>query len=279
MTSILEKYANKLDLLTRAGMMDIGGTSNESFYRSKPDKVDKITQSYDVWSRNPNSANLNTLLTQTKPVMTSAMRSYAGGDNPILRGRAKQLSIKAIKSYKPSGDSSLRSWMMTQLQGLRRYSNQLSPLKVPERVQIDNSRIYNVSQEFAAAAGREPDDDELSEITGMSPKRIDYIRNYSRPIVAEGQYLTAEESGKTSFMPGVEDNSWEGIWSEFVYNDLDPINKRIFDMRLGRGKHKGKTYSVSEISRALGISAPAISQRSNKIADKLAAGESMKGAL
>lgn len=239
-----------------------------------------LDEAYDKWSKDPSPHNMQLVVNKSKPVISAAMASYAGGDNPILKGQAKRIVINSVKSYKPQDKSSLKSWMMLNLQGLRRHSSSLTPIRAPERVKLDNYAISQAIHEHQALTGTDPTDQEIADRTGLSTKRIDYVRNMIRTSLSEGQYLDATASeGTPLHAPAEEQSSWEDIWLEYVYHDLDPINKKIFDMRMRRGAYADKQLGINDMAKELNMSAAAVSQRANRIADKIAAGYQYKGAL
>jgi len=244
------------------------------------DDIDELTTLHSQWTKTQDPILLNQMVTKMNRPIDNAMTSYAGGPNPILRGRAKKIAADAIKSYDPKSGATLRNWVSVNLQGLQRYANTTTPIQVPERIRLDNSRIYRISQEFTNENGRPPSDDELSDLTGLPMKRINYVRKLSMPVVAEGKFMSAGESEDSDvYMPGVAKTDYENVWAEYVYHDLDPISKQIYDMRVGRSQYKGNPLPVHEIAKKLNMSSAAVSQRSNKIADKLGQFYDVEGGL
>lgn len=231
---------------------------------------------YNIWQRKPEPSTMDNMLKKAHPIISSALVTYGGVNNKLMYSQAKKIAIDAIKSFKRDNDASLSSWISLNLQGLQRYASSLNPISVPERVKLDSFHINKQTQEFTNEKGRDPTDSELADITGLSPKRINYVRKMVRPVMAEGSYLEADDDDNT-YMPGVQSNEWENVWAEYVYNDLDDINKRIFDMRMGRGKYKGQPLDVNSIAKQLEMSPAAVSQRSNKIANLLADGYNYQG--
>ena len=67
-------------------------------------------------------------------------------------------------------------------------------------------------------------------------------------------------------MPAVMQNDPTG-WHEFVYNDLNEVDKAIMEYTLGL--HGIKKLPATEIAKKLNISPGAISQRSQRIQAKL----------
>jgi hypothetical protein len=220
----------------------------------------KLATSYSLWNRTRSPEAMDEILKHSRDVIEKGITTYSGTDSPLMRSRARSIAAQAVKSYDPTAKASLSSWIMTNLQGLTRYRQQVSPIRVPERVQYELHAVNQAAQELYDELGRDPTPVELADRTGLSSKRIDYVRRFNRSIRTESDYV--DEEGGT-YLPGVPDNSWENVWAEFVYHDLDNINKKIYDMRVRKG------MSVNDIAGKLNMSASAVSQRANKISDML----------
>lgn len=258
-------------------------TNGESpnFVETTPQSAPKVQQkpqkqtitldsAYSDWKANPTPETMKVVLEKAGPVISQGMTSYGAANNPVLKGKAKKIAIDAIKSYDPEGDASLKSWIALNMQGIQRFTHSMAPTVIPERVKFDNMRIENAKKEMIAMTGQEPDNNELAEMTGLSQKRIEYVQSMSKAPMTEGYFAETGDDESSDTMPTEEANAWEDVWLEYVYHDLDPINKKIFDMSMSRGKYAGKEMSVKQMAEELGISAPAVSQRRNKIADKIA---------
>jgi len=235
--------------------------------RQEPSNLDA---SYDQWRRSPTPTTLNKLLRAANPVISKALTSYAGGEK-ALTGRAKRLAIDAFKKYDPERGAKLQTHLLIQLQPLRReFMKRTTPVKIPERIQADKYHLDLAEREFRETNNRDPSDSELSELTGLSGKRISRLRMFSKGIVATGQTHTPE-SGVV--LPGTEEITADDIWLEYVHHDLDPIDKKILEWKTGLyGK---QVISTNEIARRLGITPSAVSQRAAKIAMKLEEGRDL----
>lgn len=239
----------------------------------------KTADDYFVeWQKNPNPQTMGTILKQLDPVISSGLMTYVGSSDDLTRSKAKKITIDAIKSYDPNKASSLKSWVMLNLQGLKRETMQASPIKTPEKARLDFNYLNRITDEFVEEHGRQPSDIELADESGLSVKRINYVRDLQRSSVTEGQVSEAEAADEaTGYSPSTNFTDWEQIWLDYVYHDLDPISKQIMDMRMGRNKYKDKPLSVQQIAKELKMTPSAVSQRSNKIADQIAKVFEMEG--
>jgi DNA-directed RNA polymerase specialized sigma subunit len=227
----------------------------------------KLSVAYQNWSHNKSPQAMDDVLTHARDVIEKGITTYSGTDSPLMRSRARVIAAQAIQSYDPNSKANLSSWIMTNLQGLTRYRQQTSPIRVPERVQYELHAVNQANQELTDELGREPTMSELADRTGLSSKRIDYVRRFNRSIRTEGSFV--DEEGGT-YLPGVAENSWQNVWAEFVYHDLDPTNKQIYDMIVRKGA------SVNDAAAKLKMSASAVSQRAKKIADMISEADQVK---
>lgn len=224
----------------------------------------EFADAFNTWKASPTPASRSGLLTTVTPVIDTALRSY-GTASPTLRGSAKRLALQAFNTYDPN-KGSLKTHLLSQLQGLRRLAaKENNIISLPEQVGLDQKHLLDVEAQLRDENGRDPSDWEIADKTGLSLKRLAYIRKI-RPTVAEGMANgpTGDDedySEPASQLPGRDDAA--EAWLGFVYSDLGPTDRVIMDYSLGRnGTPK---LSLNEIARRLGITASAASQRAAKI--------------
>ncbi len=238
-----------------------------------PDKVDtQFKTDYANWQQKPTAANMSQMLKTVDPVINKGLANYSGGlsKSPMMRGKAKQLTINAIKSYDPKkGD--INTHLMSHLQRLRRLgAHERQLIRLPERVAVSQQELAQIEKDLEDELSRPPSDIEIADRMGMSLKRIAEVRTASRAL-PEAMIMKPQEEGLAR-EPGVislkgdDDN-----WAEIVYMDLDPINQFILERMTGMHGHM--PINMSQIARKLKLSVPAISQRWNKIQKLLASQE------
>jgi len=232
---------------------------------------------YDAWQLDPSKTNTATILKTIDPVLNSAVRSYAGPSSrsPTIKSHARRLAIDALGSYDPQ-KSTLRTHMMSRLQRLRRIAaKQRQVISMPEQVALDQMQMSRASQELEDKLQRTPSDEELTNYTGLSQKRIQYIRTGVRP-TAMGSITRMGDDGRGGFDPSVKQlGDQEDPWTETVYSDLDSSNQLIMERVLGMHGHQQQR--PGEVAKLLSISPAAVSHRMAQIQQKLDRREELGG--
>lgn len=215
---------------------------------------------YSTWKADPSPENANTMLKAIKPAIDRGIRAHVGTKiSPATRSHARRLALSAVRSYDPL-KSQLTTHVINSLQGLKRVvRRQGQILSVPERVELDRRRVATAHTELLDKLGREPSDQEMSDYTRLSLRRLERIQQY-RPPVAEGRMLTVRDEAE-GYMPAVKGPESDA-WLELVYNELNPVDQNILDWTLGR---KGRVLSNQEIARRLNLTPGAVSQRKARI--------------
>jgi DNA-directed RNA polymerase specialized sigma subunit len=222
---------------------------------------------YGAWKNDPQPENLGKLVDAAKGNIDKALRMYVGNDDKAARSHAKVLAVKAFKSYDPSKNTKLRTHFLTQLQPLRRFAaSRRMVFNVPEVVQQDMAGIGAAKRELIDALDREPTDAELADHTGLSQGRIQKLRQ-RQFAMSEGGRLNEEGEifQDTTQVPGDLDT-----WTDYVYHDLSPVDRKIYEWRTGYNGRKKLTNN--QIAAKLRLTPGAVTQRADKIARKIEEG-------
>jgi DNA-directed RNA polymerase specialized sigma subunit len=133
---------------------------------------------------------------------------------------------------------------------------QTTILKVPEKVALERSRLETMTKEMEHELGRSPSDMELTEKTGISPKRLKHVRSY-KPAVGEGQF----DEATGGVMGGVTDYRRDAsdMWRQLVYDELVPQDQLVMQHAFGLNGHA--PLQNQEIAAKLKRSPGLISQR------------------
>jgi hypothetical protein len=224
-------------------------------------KPDELMPTFDAWKAAPSPQTSAALLKQVSPIIDTAMTSYGMGQgaSSTLRARAKLIAHQAFGTYDPA-KGPLKAHLMGQLRGLQRLAAQQNQIiSIPERVAIQRQQLVESEDLLRDRLGRDPSDAEVADHTGLSRKRLGYIRQF-KPPTALGTVTTEDEEG--IYTPPVNQDPSEA-WNDLVYYDLDPSNQLVMDYTLGM--HGAPKLPPEEIARRLGVTVSAVSQRTAKI--------------
>lgn len=227
----------------------------------------EFSKPYQAWKDEPTPLATHAMLTALNPVLDSAMRSYGGKKaSPTLRSKAKLLALDALGKYDPM-KAKLRTHLMVNLQSLRRAATQEGQIiSIPERVGLDLYHLNEAENKLRDKLGRDPSDAELADHTGLSRKRLGYIR-MAKPGYAEGSLFNqGEDGGVEQAAPAVQSTNHDA-WYDFVYHDLHPIDQLIMEHSLGL--HGKPILPKQVIAYKLRLSPGAVSQRAAKIQAQL----------
>lgn len=232
--------------------------------------MNDLDTNWAAWQKSGSQEDFSKLMESATPVVNAAITSYAPNSSPAVRSKARILTARALKAYDPTKGTKLRTHLHVQLQPLQREAGTYATLHAPERVRLDLSRLKSLQRQYLDENGREPNDDELADFTGLSRKRITHIRRFDKSVLSEGAFEESSDAG--TGMPKSQEAAH--LWEDYVYSELSPQDKLIYDLKVGRN---GKTaVGTSDIARQLKISAGAVSQRLAKIAERIAEGKQLE---
>src|SRR6516165_267814 len=105
---------------------------------------EELHEPFHTWKADPNPDNTAAYLKAIDPILSTALKSYAGGQSSsTLKSHAKLMALDASKRYDPSR-AKLRTHLMTQLQPLRRTAIQSTqPVHLPEKVSLHLYRLHH----------------------------------------------------------------------------------------------------------------------------------------
>jgi len=230
------------------------------------------TKAYADWAVDPTPANMSRIIKALSPLLTGEINRYPG-DNYILRGHAKKLAVNAVKTYNPASGAKLTSWVVTQLQPLSRIGRKSQQLvNTSELSYRQFAQLNEAAKEFRDEEGRDPTDEELADVVGISTKRIQQVRKMNPVVRSVGQledYSGGDDEMDFS-MPAVEDLGADPALNtavEAVYDSADERDRVILEHKMGRG---GKELlSNQDIAKRLGVSPGLVSQRSLNLAKSI----------
>jgi hypothetical protein len=188
---------------------------------------EKDIQLWKAWKQTPTDYNAEALLNQMNPIIQKEVNRWSGTlARPALELEAKRLAMEAFHSYRPTGGAALGTHVTNRLRKLSRlpYTHQ-NVARMPE-YQTLKFHTHNIAKSaLEEKLGREPTVDELSRQLGW-PKP--YLTTFQRSLRQE--FI---ESGTPA--PMFDIDSGDAGTVDFVYNDLSPTQKRIFEHTTGYG--------------------------------------------
>lgn len=228
---------------------------------------------YNSWKTKPSPDANAKMLDTLHPVIEGAIRTHTGSTNPLIYSQARRLTLEGLRSYDPSRGR-LQTHLYNHLQGLKRINRQQTTIiQVPERIAMERNALEQAEQELRNTLGREPTDDEISDQTGLSAKRLARVRSYN-PGMAEGSLEDGTVFGGSATMGA---RSRGDIWQDVVYDELDPYHKKVMELTLGLNGRR--PVSNNEIARILRRSPGAISQAKLRIQEMLNQDELLEGII
>lgn len=216
---------------------------------------------WEQWKSDPSPENLHQTVKALQPTIDVGLHGVGGATDPYLRSKARTLAAKAVQTYDPASGAQLSTWTSQQLMRLRRLSRQsASPVKIPERIQMENYALEQEKQRFLDTYDREPTVQELSDATKLPIKRIAHIRQSLKTMPSEAAFADAELPNQDSGRPDYLDEA-----VSMVYDEVDNIDRRILEMKTGYGG-ADIIDQPATVAQKLGLTPSQLSRRSTKLA-------------
>lgn len=224
-------------------------------------------QDYAIWKESGDPSHLKTVVDKLDPVINGVMKA-SNIQSPIVRDRAKMVAAKAVKSFDPTRGAQLHTHVSNQLKRLVSEAPRIQEPFVPsERFRKESNDIRNAMTSFTDRMGRDPTDEELSDITYIPLKKVIRIRTASRARVPLSAVEEANDENEGGYDVVGSIRSKADDWGEAVYYGLGDLDKLIFMHKTGyRGADKLSNEGIAE---KLHLSPQAVSVRARKIQDQL----------
>jgi RNA polymerase primary sigma factor len=186
--------------------------------------------------------------------------------------------MKAVEKYDPEKGGKLStyaSWWIKQ-SIKRALSNQSKTVRLPVHMVDKIARLRKITVSLTEELGREPSNDELSEILGIPRKKLALLKQAAqRPTSLDAPVA---EYGATTFSETISDSNAidpsEALTAKEMHNELGPLLK-ILDQRetaiIGAryGLNGKKPSTLEEISRDFGVTRERIRQLQNIALEKM----------
>jgi len=222
-------------------------------------RKEKDLQAWEQWQKTGTDTDLMSVLDRLNPVIMGEVNRWSGAiAPPTLTLEAKNLALDAIRSFDPNRGAALNTHVTNRLKKLSRivYSNQ-NLARIPEHKTLKQRTYVAAQEQIRDRLGRDPTSDEMREELGWTKNYLsDYVRSSRREFVDTGEVANVfdTDSGDVGLI-------------DFAYQDLSPLQKRIFEFRTGYGG--GPVLSNSDIRKELNLRQSQLSYQHRKMVDQL----------
>jgi len=218
--------------------------------------MDKDVELFQKWKASGSPQDMENLLKQLDPLIQAEVNRRAGTlARPLLESQAKNLAVKAIKSYSDDRGAKLSTHVTNQLQKLSRvnYAHQ-NAARIPEHSLLQFRTFDAANEDFKTEFGRDPSSEELADTLRWSPKKVEQFRTQ----FGRQELLESKDSPGDLFVPYQHD-----MRVDYAYYSMSPRQQQIFEHTTG---YQGaKPLNNTELMKKLKITQGVLSYEKNKI--------------
>ena len=229
---------------------------------NKQPKKNEQAELVATWQKDKSPQNTRKVLDYLKPTIQSALHSYTPGQQNAFRLKATQMAIQSLATYDPKKAAAPATHVFTNLQRLNRIRRQRqNPVHIPESQVYAKQQLDRKTAQLQDRLGRQPTDEQLSDFTGLSRKKLDMLRQSD---YYESQSATADSETGADLMgnSGLSDRDFYN----YVYDSVPVVDKKIMEWTSGFGK---KPLSNNQIANKLHMCPGAVSQHKAHIQELL----------
>jgi DNA-directed RNA polymerase specialized sigma subunit len=231
----------------------------------RPDVKQKDLELWRQWKKSQNPQDLQKLLDQMQPIISREVNKWAGAmSRSLLEAEAKRLAVEAFKSYDPNQGTALSTYVASRLPKLSRmvYATQ-NTARLSETKALLFHTYNTATNELRDKHGREPTNEELADHLGWSKKKLEQFQRQA----TRKEFIESEEHP--------DHETAEDHLADFIYHDLTPLQKQIFEYTTGYG---GKPkLSGKEIMSKLGVTQGQLSYQKSLIVKKVEEAQQVHG--
>ena len=188
-----------------------------------PNVKSKDVALWQAWKQSNSSNDLQKLINQMTPIIMREVNKWAASmSRSLLEAEGKRLAVEAFKSYNPNQGTTLSTYVASRLPKLSRivYSNQ-NVARLSETKSLLFHAYSTAHNELIELHGRDPTGEELCDRLGWSKRKLSQFQQQSnrRELIESEEHPTYEQA--------------EDHLVDFIYHDLTPLQKQIFEYRTG----------------------------------------------
>ena len=217
---------------------------------------------YKQWQQDKTPDNMSALLKSLDGTINSVAATHGATRDSNLKWALRLHLAKDIKNRFDPKKASLQTFVYQSLQRTPRIkAQQRSVIHTPESSDTDLRRLRRSRQELIDIHEREPTRAEVADRSGLSIKRLEKLeKQFGKPSMNLSAFHT-ETGGMDPLGEGdAPATAQERLYHQYAVEALDSTDRRIYD-----SLQYNAPSSKKEIAASLGISAPAVSQRIEKI--------------
>lgn len=215
-----------------------------------------------TWRNKKNTENLGKLIDAFTPMMKSHINSLGNRTLPssALEAEAALQAQRAFESFDPGRGVALSTHVGSQLRKVNRfvYDNQ-SVGRLPEGQILRTGQYRNAYDTLLEKKGRDPTTEELARTLGWSQGMVARTRRGLTGEVAMSSHPLFEELN-----PDVGHRIDAQTILKYVYTDLTPAQKLVFEHTFGYGGRKALKTN-REIATRLRLSEAQVRQHKQEI--------------
>lgn len=179
------------------------------------------------WKQEPSDENHSNLLHRFDPLIQKEVSKWSGGTMPLplMKVEGYKIVNDAIKSYNPNSGAKLSTYIVAQLQKIKRfgYRNQ-NVLYIPESRTIKVRTYKDALAHMTEALNRAPSTIELAEYLHWSQAEVARMESELR-----NDYI-AEQGVSSNQITTVKPVDFK---IQYIYHDLEPKEKSVFEFMTG----------------------------------------------
>lgn len=222
---------------------------------------------YDTYAAARTPGNLRAVVEEHRGFVNGVVRNMVGHVSPVIQTRAHLLAAEAVKRYDPARKVPLKSWIATGLMPIHRVAAKSSEIiRVPEALRRESMHLARSKAALAEKLLREPSPEELADHSGIPLAKQRRIASGPLWVKSEGSAQAAMDSGgddadASGLAVGAKDDLAE--IQDYVYHDLDDIDKMVFRYR--SGYDGAEKLPNMEIAKRLNLSPSTVTYRANRL--------------
>lgn len=178
----------------------------------------------------------------------------------VVEAEAYRIANDAAHSFDPKSGNQFATHLTNQLKQLSRFSTQYGgSVRLPEQAQFTLNKVNKIKEELHSEHGRDPTISELADKSNIPIAKLQKLLDSRK-----GGY-SAESTVLTPTF--TDDGGAVDDWIHFVYHDLTPIDKTIFEHYTG---FAGKpVLNEQDIAKKLKLSDKIVGQRIKFITNEI----------